>query len=129
MLAAVVLLTGCKLVDQRTFAPSPEAKTTAPAQPKVDPRDPLVTIGYSEPNPNYQDVLRYAVREAEARAPNVQFDVIAVLPANGDAAMAQHRAADVMQAIMAQGVPAERIRLGIRTEPAAMVQQVRIYVR
>ena len=87
VLLATLALVGCKLIDQTTFAPSPEATAAAaPAAPKSDPRVALLTIGYDTPNPNYQDVLRYAVREAETRAPGVQYDVIAMLPAGGDAA-------------------------------------------
>ena len=84
---AGIALVGCKLVDQTTFAPSPEASPAAPpVVPKSDPRVALLTIGYDTPNPNYQDVLRYAVREAETRAPGVRYDVIAMLPAGGDVA-------------------------------------------
>ena len=121
-------LSGCKLVDQTTFAPSPEAPpTAAPAAPKSDPRVALLTIGYDTPNPNYQDVLRYAVREAETRAPGVRYDVIAMLPA-GDVAQAQGSAAEVMRAIMAQGVAESRIQLGLRTQPAGLKREVRVYV-
>ena len=79
LLAAGLALAGCKLVDQTTFAPSPEAKTAKPAGPKADTRTPLITIDYAEPNPNYQDLLRYAVREAETRAPGVEYDVSATV--------------------------------------------------
>ena len=72
----------------------------------------------SRTEPHYQDVLRYAVREAETRAPGVQYDVIAMLPAGADAAVAQRRATDVMRGIMAQGVPASRIHLGLRAAQA-----------
>jgi hypothetical protein len=126
-----IALAGCKLIDQTTFAPTPEAKPTAPAAaaaPNSDPRIALLTIGYTTPNPDYQDVLRYAVREAEARAPGVQYDVIAMLPAGGDTAEAQASAAEVMRAIMAQGVAASRIQLGLRTQPAGATRQVRVYV-
>ena len=126
---AALLLTGCKLVDQTTFAPSPDATPAMPEPPKPDPRTPLLTIGFAEANPHYQDVLRYAVRAAETRDPGVQYDVIAMLPAGGDAAAEQERAADVMRAIMAQGVPATRIHLGLRSEAAGAAQQVRVYVR
>ncbi|HEX3403085.1 MAG TPA: hypothetical protein VHT74_22435 [Acetobacteraceae bacterium] len=129
VLLASIALTGCKLVDQTTFAPSPEAKEAAPAPPKADPRTPLLTIGYATPNPNYQDVLRYGVREAEARAPGVQYDVIALLPAGGDAAVAQHSAVDVMKAILAQGVPESRVHLLLRSTPAGSEREVRVYVR
>ena len=33
-----------------------------------------------------------------------------------------------MRDIMAQGVPASRIHLGLRTEPAGGAQEVRVYV-
>jgi hypothetical protein len=121
-------LGGCSLVDQTTFAPSP-AEKTPPAPPSVDPRTPLLAISYDTPNPSYQDMLQYAVRAAEARAPGVQYDVYAILPAGGDAAQAQSSAVEVMRAILAQGVPASRVHLGLRTEPAEAVRQVRVYVR
>jgi type IV pilus biogenesis protein CpaD/CtpE len=130
VLAAGLLLAGCKLVDQTTFAPSPEAKpAAAPGVSKADPRPALVTIGYATPNPDYQDMLRYAVREAEGRAPGVQYDVVAILPPGGDTATAEHRATDVMRDIMAQGVAASRIHLGLRTAQAGTAQEVRVYVR
>jgi hypothetical protein len=129
VLAAGLLLAGCKLIDQTTFAPSPEAATAKVEPPKVDPRTPLVTIGYATPNPSYQDVLRYAVREAQARAPGIQYDVVAMLPAGADPAAAQQRAAEVMRGIMAQDVPASRIHLGLRTAGAGAEPEVRVYVR
>jgi hypothetical protein len=130
VLLAGVALAGCKLVDQTTFAPSPEARPAAAAvAPQTDPRVALLTIGYDTPNPNYQDVLRYAVREAEMRAPGVQYDVIAMLPTGSDVAQAQGSAAEVMRAIMAQGVAANRVQLGLRTEPAGRKREVRVYVR
>ncbi|HET7881072.1 MAG TPA: hypothetical protein VFL55_09310 [Acetobacteraceae bacterium] len=129
VLLAGLLLTGCKLIDQTTFAPSPEASAAKPEAPKADPRTPLVTIGYGTPAPDYQDMLRYAVREAETRMPGVQYDVVAMLPAGADAAAAQQRVTEVMRDIMAQGVSDTRIHLGLRTEPAGGPQQVRVYVR
>jgi hypothetical protein len=129
LLAAALALAGCKLVDQTTFAPSPEAKAAKPAGPKADTRTALITIDYAEPSPNYQDLLRYAVREAETRVPGVEYDVSATLPAGSDAAVAQRRATDVMRDIMAQGVPDSRVHLGLSTEPADSPQEVRVYVR
>jgi hypothetical protein len=129
MLATGLLLAGCKLIDQTTFAPSPEATAAKREAPKADPRAPLLTIGYATPNPDYLDVLRYAVREAETRAHDIQYDVIGMLPAGADAKVAQQRSAEVMRDIMAQGVPANRIHLGLREAPAGSVQEVRVYVR
>jgi hypothetical protein len=129
VLAAAVLLAGCKLIDQTTFAPSPEETVAKQEAPKADARTPLLTIGYATPNPDYQDVLRFAVREAEARAPGVQYDVVGILPPKADAATAQHHLADVMRDIMAQGVPASRVHLGLRTTQSGAAQEVRVYVR
>jgi hypothetical protein len=129
-LLAALVLAGCKLVDQTTFAPSP-AEKPAPtaAAADTDPRTPLLTIGYDTPSPSYQDVLHYAVRAAEARSAHVEYDVYALLPAGGDAAQAQNSALDVMRTIMAQGVPAARVHLGLRTEPANTPRETRVYVR
>jgi len=129
VVAATLLLASCKLVDQTTFAPSPEAKLAAAQAPKVDTRTALLTINYTEPNPSYQDVLRYAVRAAETRAPGVQYDIIAMLPAGADAAPAQRRSAEVMRSIMEQGVVASRIHLGLRAAAAGGPQEIRVYVR
>jgi hypothetical protein len=129
LLLAGVALAGCKLVDQTTFAHSPEETATAATPPQADPRAALLTIGYTTPNPNYHDVLRYAVHTAETRAPGVQYDVIAMLPTGSDAAGAQHNAVDVMRAIMAEGVPASRVHLGLRTDAASTTREVRVYVR
>ena len=126
---AGLLLAGCKLIDQTTFAPSPEETAAKQEAPKVDPRTPLVTIGSTASDASYQDVLRYAVHAAESRVHGVQYDVIAMLPPDSDAAAAQHRAADVMRYIMTQGVPASRIRLGLRSAAAGGAQEVRVYVR
>jgi hypothetical protein len=129
LLAAGLALAGCKLVDQTTFAPSPEATAAKPAGPKADTRAALIAINYAEPNPHYQDLVRYAVREAETRSHAVEYDVSATLPAGADAAVAQRRATDVMREIMAQGVPDSRVHLGLSAEPAGSAQEVRVYVR
>ncbi|HLB99636.1 MAG TPA: hypothetical protein VJK90_18330 [Acetobacteraceae bacterium] len=136
VLVAGLSLTGCKLIDQTTFAPAPEAKPAQVTLPQIDKRAPLVTIGYDQPNPSYQEMLGYAVHAAEERDAGVQYDVFAVVPATGSPAQqvqaagaAQQDAVGVMKAIMALGVPAARIHLGVRADPAIGVNQVRIYVR
>ena len=141
MIAGMVLLaglslTGCKLIDQTTFAPAPEAKPVQVTLPQIDTRVPLVTIGYDQPSPSYQEMLGYAVHAAEARNRAVQYDVFAVVPAKGTPAQqiqaageAQQDAVGVMKSIMALGVPAARIHLGVRADPGISANQVRIYVR
>jgi hypothetical protein len=135
--AMLCLLSGCKLIDQTTFAPAPEAKTSpvlaaqqaAPQSASAEGRRALVTIAYATPNPDYQGVLRYAVSAAEARDRTVQYDVIGEVPSLASAEQAQRDATEVMRAIMAAGVPAARIHLGLRAEPGVAVRQVRVFVR
>jgi DNA-binding IclR family transcriptional regulator len=130
---ACLLLAGCALVDQRTFAPAPEAKAqaqaAAPAPVRVDARQPLVTIDFSGPAPQYEELLRYAVRAAETRDRGVQYDVVGMLPSATDAAAGQADAAQVMRAIMLAGVPAARIHLGLQADPSLTGREVRVYVR
>jgi hypothetical protein len=129
---ALLSFTGCALIDQRTFAPSPEAKAQpAPPLPAVviDQRTPLVTIDYTVPSPEYAELLHAAVRAAESRYPDVQYDVVAVLNDMAESSLGQERATGVMRAIMRDRVPANRIHLGLRTDPALAASQVRVYVR
>jgi hypothetical protein len=129
---ALLSFTGCTLIDQKTFAPSPEAKAQpAPPLPPVviDSRTPLVTIDYTVPSPNYAELLHAAVRAAEARDAEVQYDVISVLKDAAESEQGQERVTGVMRAIMRDRVPASRIHLGLRTDPGLAASQVRVYVR
>jgi hypothetical protein len=141
LLLTLTALAACKLLDQNTFAPSPEApvkKVEAPPPPvsAPDKRTPLMTIGFGNPNPDYKALLAYAVKQAEERRPDVSFDVVSVVLASGDPvaqSLAASRGADdaaqVMQAMMALGVPDTRIHLGARTELGLTERQVRVYIR
>jgi hypothetical protein len=131
VVVALLSFTGCTLIDQRTFAPSPEAKAQpAPAPPViVDQRTALVTIDYTVPSPQYGELLHAAVRAAEARYPDVQYDVVSVLNDTSDISAGQQRATGVMRAIMRDRVPASRIHLALRADPTLAAGQVRVYVR
>jgi hypothetical protein len=127
-------LAGCHLIDQKTFAPSPEAGASAtptpPAPPpRVDPRTPLVVIDFSNPHPEYRELLGLAVRAAEDRDRAVQFDVLSVAKTIDAASAGQDHAVEVMRAILAERVGANRVHLGLRADPAVTSSQVRVYVR
>jgi hypothetical protein len=128
---ALLSFTGCTLIDRRTFAPSPEAKAQPPAQAPVvlDTRTPLVTIDYTVASPDYGELLHDAVRAAESRDADVQYDVVSVMKDTADASTGQERATGVMRAIMRDRVPASRIHLALRTDPTLAANQVRVYVR
>jgi hypothetical protein len=128
---ALLSFTGCTLIDQTTFAPAPEAKAQ-PAPPQavaLDTRTPLVTIDYTVPSPDYAELLHDAVYAARARDADVQFDVVAVMKDTSEIAAGQAHATGVMRAIMRDQVPADRIHLGVRADPALAASQVRVYVR
>ena len=129
LLAGVLLLAGCTLVDRRTFAPSPEAEDTEPPRRSVrtDDRNPLLVIDYAAGVPRYRDFLRVAVNVAESRNANVEYDVVQIGPALPDGG--PKAALEVMTAIMAERVPAHRVHLGVRADPAMTTGQVRVYVR
>ncbi len=132
VLLALLSFTGCTLIDRRTFAPSPEAKAQpapAPAPVVLDTRTPLVTIDYTVPSPDYGELLHDAVRAAESRDPDVQYDVVSMMKDTTDASTGQERATGVMRAIMRDRVPASRIHLALRTDPTLAANQVRVYVR
>lgn len=136
-LAAPLLLGGCKLVDQTTFAPAPVPPARAQlAVAKTPARVPLATVHLPDPAADYRGPLGYAVTQAEAVKPDVAFDVVTVLSGKGTP-IEQERAAKqgradavaVMEALQKQGVPASRIRLGGEIDPAVSERTVRVYVR
>src|ERR1700744_3549406 len=112
---ALLAFTGCTLIDRRTFAPTPEAKAQVPTPSpnSIDPRTALVTIEYFVPSPDYGELLNAAVRAAEGRNADVQYDVIAVMKDTSDASEGMQRATEVMRAIMRNRVPESRIHLGV----------------
>ncbi|HEY1935658.1 MAG TPA: hypothetical protein VGG99_26925 [Acetobacteraceae bacterium] len=129
-----LLLAGCALVDQNTFAPAPEARaqSAAPAPPvavRVDSRTPLVTIDFGGPLPDYTGLLRYAVHEAQNRDRDVQFDVVVMLPDATQAPRGQDDALGVMRTMMQSGVAASHIHLGLQADPTLKSREVRVYVR
>lgn len=127
------VLAGCTLVDQTTFAPSPEAKPPpVVVPPPVETRKPLIVIAASASPKDYTPSLREAVRAAQKLKRDIDYDVVGVAPAAGGFAAQQEagsHAADVMRAIMAEGVPAARIHVGVQSDPAIAAGEVRVYVR
>lgn len=125
-----VCLTGCTLIDERTFNPAAEQRPTFPSPPsqtadapEPGPR-PLLTIRPPVQSDAVRGDIANAVKAARAVKRDVNFDVVTVMPAGvvGD------DAAEIARLIVAQGVPASRVHLAARPEPSA-ARQVRVYVR
>jgi hypothetical protein len=139
-LTAVAALAGCALWDQNTFQPPPPSAAPKPVAaataPPMDPREPLLTIGFGTPDPAYQTQLAYVLKQVRERRPGAVFDVVGAVPAVGDAAqqaLAAGRGSDdavaVARAMMALGVADRRIHLGARAQPGLSERQVLVYLR
>lgn len=133
----LLCLTGCKLVDQTTFGgkpqkPPPDMLTQA-LQP--GPPVPLVTIVFNGGEVAYADQLRLAVQMAEARKPDMQYDLVTAVPARGSPAdqvqvakQGQSDAVDVASEMSGLGVDPTRIHLSARTDPQITTRELRIYI-
>lgn len=136
----LVVLTGCKLIDQTTFAPSPSGNPDVVRRPaaspmpvaRVDTRTPLAVIDQDTAVTSYTSVLHAAVQAARARDPDVNFDVTVVVPAQGNPAQAltqvQSQATQVMHVITDAGIPDDRVHLRAAADPSLHVSQIRVYV-
>jgi hypothetical protein len=137
----VPMLGGCRLVDQTTFDPALRARVFAPPKPAPvaaaapSGPPPLLTIRFDQPV-SYADQLRVAVGDAVRRKPDVEFNVVTVVPDAGgvDAQIAavQRYGGDARRVaadIQADGVDPGQIGLGARAEPGASGHEVRVYVR
>ena len=136
LMPLLVAVAGCTLVDQRTFqraAPAPAAAEIARAKA---PALPLVSIRLDQPGADYRPALAEAVQAAQQRKPDVTFDVLAMVPSQAAAAEQDRRtgeaardAREVAAAMVAVGIPQDRMRLGLRGDPGTPPREVRIYVR
>ncbi len=134
LLLAPLALAACTLPGRQTFAPAPIGADTATisASQAFAGRIPLVTI-----LPGTQDFaapVAAAVRQALAIKPTAVFDVEAQAPQaaspDGSAANLQAlsgTATEVANAIIADGVPAERVSLTAKT--AGLDANILIYVK
>jgi hypothetical protein len=135
LVSVLVVAGGCTLIDQRTFNPHAGEKPKI-AQPVGDaPALPLVTVDYGTPNPQYAGALHQAVTDAVSRKPDVQFDVVTVVPAIGTteqqvaaATGITSNAREVARAISADGVDDDRIHLEARAIAGVTSRQVQVFV-
>jgi hypothetical protein len=136
LLLASAGLAACRMIDQRTFehapaAPSGQAQGGAPL-----PALPLVTIDFSYGGGDWQTSVDEAVRMAQARKPEVAFDVVGPIPVTAgrdkqdkvrdDELPLLRQVADRLQT---DGIPPARITLGLRGDRGAPPLGVLIYVR
>ena len=129
-------LGGCTLIDQRTFETRAVAPSAADlARAKLPPL-PYVTIRMDDPDADFGPALAEAVEAAEARKPNVEFDLLAPIPTAAKPDVqevftrnGQQDTAAVALALGYAGVSPDRVHIGLRGDPGAPPREVRIYLR
>jgi hypothetical protein len=132
------LLAGCTVPGRGLLASAPQHPSDATVQMTAAQtgRVPLVTIAATAGPADYISALAGAVQAAEARKPDVIFDVMSAVPQLGtplhqitEARGLTPDAAEVATAIMGDGVPVARITLGAVVVPGIGAKEVRVYVR
>jgi hypothetical protein len=126
--AGLLALTGCHLVDQRTFDRHAGAKPQPPAAKVVATHgpQPLLTITYDNPDPDYARPLANAVQRALAVKPDVLFTVQILVPPSGPPD-AQARA-EIEEAMVADGADQGQIEMAVKGDASVKTKDVRIYV-
>ena len=80
LLAALLALGGCKMIDQRTFERTPTAPSPAALARPVLPPLPIARLQPASPDSAWRAQLDTAVRQALAHNPDTHFDVMTPIP-------------------------------------------------
>ncbi len=92
---------------------------------------PLAVIRFGAAPVDYEPALYDAVRGALERRPATAFELVAVTPYVGAAEQATfaERLEGVYRALIAMGLPPERLSLSSLSQPDVQVDEVHVYVR
>jgi hypothetical protein len=101
-----------------------------------DGHRPLVVIRFDRDNVEYQHAVYQAVSDVLQRYPEANFDLVAVNPAEGNAAevalnseKAKRHADGVARTLSQMGLPANRIHMSATSSANATVNEVQLFVR
>lgn len=136
LVAVLISLAGCTLVDQRSF----QSAAPVPGAAEIDRAGAagvaLVSIRMDQPDQDYRQRLAEAVQGAQQRRPDARFDVLALVPTQVSPAEQDRRIAEaaadaraVAEVIGAAGVSSERLHLGLRGDAGSPAREVRVYLR
>jgi hypothetical protein len=139
LLALALGVSACALIDQSTFDPALRPKTAAAAAapaPVLEANGALLTISLAHGQPDYQDALASAVKQALAVKPDTEFQVVSMIPQTGDTAPTWDQAEAVTVwgrrvagQIQRDGVDQGQITLGLRADPTLDHGEIRVYVQ
>ncbi len=133
VVACVLALPGCRMIDQRTFERTETPAPSAVSRPDLPPL-PLLTLRMSDPNADWRPAIDDAVRAAISRKPDVHFDVMTPVPTNASKAVQdsflRNGAEDaqmVANALQADRISADHITIGVQGDPGTPTREVRLY--
>ncbi|WP_415525754.1 hypothetical protein [Gluconobacter sp.] len=140
LLLAMPLLSGCKLLDQRTFNPNagkPPQPYIPPAPPGPPPHAPFLSVSEGTPESEYGPIVERAAKAALSRKPNVLFTVQAFAPpqptpdaqAQALTDVTNHLGALVAAHLAKAGAQPIQIEMHAITDPSATKPFVRVDVR
>lgn len=118
---------------------TPPAMNVPMASPAVTapvPTRPLAKIRFDKPNVDYEQPIYNAVQNAMARYPNGRFELIAVHPTSGNAAMtaiestrSRRNAERVLRTLTQMGVSLDQIDLSYAPSAEAQSSEVHLFLR
>ncbi len=113
------------------------AKISTPEQAPApsNPR-PLVKIRFDRENVDYEQPVYLALNEAMEKFPDARFELVAVYPAEGNAAQAaiestksRRNAERVLRSMTEMGMPMDKVDISYASSPDVTSSEVHIYVR
>lgn len=133
LIAALLTLAACRLVDQRTFEPKASGPSAAQLKPSP-PRASALTITFLDPNEDWVPSLRDAVHSAQAHQPDVHFRIVTPVPTSASREVQdrfiKQGAADatmIAREMEAAGVSPDHITVGLRGDPGSPPREASIY--
>lgn len=140
MVAGVVVgLSGCKLVDQKTFNPQAgrPPQPYIPPPPVVVPIPPLIELVEGTPASAWHAPVEQIVHKGLARKPNILFVVKCLVPTSGNSAqdqlalihLVQGDGQAVAQAITQAGAPPEQVEITAMPDSTVTKPLIRVYVQ
>ena len=136
-IAALIVLAGCKIIDQTTFGAKPVAPPPDFVAEALKPGSklPLMTVRFDGTPFNYDAQLKSVLELAQTRRPDAKYHVVTVVPASGDpekdSRAIENGRYDVRRledAMTNDGIPGDDISTSARTEKGITAREIRIYV-
>lgn len=135
-----LVLSGCDLLDQRTFNPRasrPPKVYIPPPPPGPPPIPPLIDLVAGTPKQEWIGPVHDVVRKALARKPNILFLVQALAPPGADDAATRDKLSHLVgvegqaiaDEIVAAGAAPNQVEMSAMPDSTVTEPRIRVYVR